>query len=149
MHEKRPQVLAAALGDTHHHFAIATRMLAWYQPQPGCEVAAVLEVGSVADCRYHRGCCLRSYSADLANPLANVAGLEDRGDLAIKGFDAFVDLQHEGVEARNDLAQQLRKLVTRRGQDLWNESPCPCSRYRVAIPRSSGSPRIWLISAVR
>ena len=33
--------------------------------------------------------------------------------------------------------------------DLWNQSPCSCSRYRVAMPRSSESPRIWLIRAVR
>ena len=46
MYEKCPQVLIATLCDTHHHFAIATRMLAWYQAQPGCQVAAVLEVGA-------------------------------------------------------------------------------------------------------
>jgi hypothetical protein len=107
MDEKRPRVLTAALGDTHHHFAIAARMLARDQPEPGRQVTTVLEVGAVADCRYHRGCCLRSYSADLRYPLANVAGLEDRGDLAIKGFDAFVDLEHEGVGSKPSRAATL------------------------------------------
>ena len=99
MYEKCPQVLIATLCDTRHHFAIATRMLAWYQAQPGCQVAAVLEVGAVADRRYHCGRRLRPDSPDLGNPLANLAGLEDRSDLAIKSFDPFVDLQHECIQA--------------------------------------------------
>ena len=55
MNEKRPQVLAATLGNTHHHFAIATGMLARYKPQPGGQMPAVFEVGPVANCRYHCG----------------------------------------------------------------------------------------------
>jgi hypothetical protein len=99
MNEKRPQVLIATLCDTHHHFAIATRMLAWYKPQPGCQVSAVLEVGAVADRRYHCGRRLRPDSSDLGNPLTNLAGLEDRIDLSIESFDAFIDLQHECIQA--------------------------------------------------
>ena len=69
-------MLTAAFGDTHHYFAIATRMLTRYQPEPRCQVAAVLEVGSVADCRYHCGCSLRPDSSDLRYPLTNIAGFE-------------------------------------------------------------------------
>src|SRR5450759_490431 len=130
MYEKCPQVLTATFRDTHHHPAIAARMLARYKPQPGCQVPAVLEVSSVANRGYHCGRRLRPDSPDLGNPLANVAGLEDRVDLAIKSLNAFVDLKHEGIQARDDLAQHLRELVTRRGQDLWNQSPGSCSRYR-------------------
>ena len=99
MYEQRPQVLTAALGDTHHYFAIATRMLTRYQPEPRCQMTAVLEVGAVADCRYHRGCSLRPDSPDLGYSLTDVAGFEDRRDLAIKSFDALVDLKHESVQA--------------------------------------------------
>jgi hypothetical protein len=97
MNEKRPQVLAAAFGDTHHHGAIATRMLARHQPEPGCQVAAVLEVGAVTDRRYHGGRRLRPDPSDLGDPLTNVAGLEDRANLSIESLDAIVDLKHEGV----------------------------------------------------
>src|SRR5258708_7725430 len=128
MYEKRPQVLTAPLGDTHHHFAIATRMLARYQSQPGCQVPAVIEVGAIANRRYHCGRCLRSDSANLGNSLTNVAGLEDRGDLAIESLDAIVDLEHEGVQTRDDLPHHLGQLIIRRGQDLWNQSPCAGSR---------------------
>src|SRR5208282_1582265 len=40
MNEKRPQVLTATLADTHHHPAVATRMLARYEPEPGRQVPA-------------------------------------------------------------------------------------------------------------
>src|SRR5450755_2617942 len=99
MYEKCPQVLTATLGDTHHHFAVATRVLARHQPQPGCQMPTVLEVGAVADRRYHRGRRLRPDSSDFGNPLTNVAGFEDRIDLSIESFDAFIDLQHECIQA--------------------------------------------------
>src|SRR5258708_22425880 len=134
MYEQRPQVLTAALGDSHHQCAIAARMLARYQSQPGCEMAAVLEVGAVADGRYHCGRRLRPDSPNLGYPLTNIAGFEDRSNLAIEGFDAFVDLEHEGVQTRNDLPHHLGQLIIRRGQDLWNQSPCAGSRYRDRYP---------------
>ncbi len=92
MNEKRPQVLTATLGDTHHHLAIATRMLARYKTQPGCQVPAVLEVRSVANRCYHRGCGFGTDSSDLGDPLATVAGLEDHIDLPVESLDAIVDL---------------------------------------------------------
>jgi hypothetical protein len=47
-------------------------------------------------CR-HRGCSLRLDSFDLRYPLTNIAGFEDRSDLTIESFDAFVELKHERV----------------------------------------------------
>jgi hypothetical protein len=87
-------VLTAAFGNTHHYFSIATRMLTRYQPEPCCQVAAVLEVGAVTDYRYHCGCSLRPASSDLRYPLTNIAGFEDRSNLAIESFDAFIDLDY-------------------------------------------------------
>src|ERR1700728_2090507 len=108
MYEQRRQVLPAAFGDPHHHFAIATGVLARYQPKPGCQMTAVLEVGSVADCRYHRCCRLRPDSSDLRYPLTDIAGFEDRSHLAIESFDAFVDLKHKSIQTRDDLSHHLR-----------------------------------------
>src|SRR5271155_581333 len=130
MYEQRPQVLTAPLGDTHHHCAIAARMLARYQPQPGCQVPAVLEVGSVADRRYHCGCSLRPDSSDLRYPLTNSAGFEDRGDPAIESFDAFVDLKHRSVQARDDLTHHLSQLIVGFRQDFRDEPPRPGCRDR-------------------
>src|SRR5712672_783372 len=134
MYEQRPQVLTAPLGDTHHHCAIAARMLARYQPQPGCQVPAVLEVGSVADRRYHRGCRLRPDPSDLGDPLTNVAGLEDRANLSIESLDAIVDLKHEGVQTRDDFSHHLSQLIVGFRQYFWNQPPCACSRYRDRYP---------------
>src|ERR1700732_808706 len=97
---------------------MATRMLARHQPEPGRQVAAVLEVGAVANRGYHRGCCLRPDSADLGYPLTHIAGFEDRGDLAIKSFDALVDLKHESVPARDDLSHHFSQLIVGRRQDV-------------------------------
>ena len=63
------------------------------------QVSAILEVGTITDRRYHRGCRFWSDPSDLRNPLADLAGLEDRIDLPIEGPDALVDLEHEGVQA--------------------------------------------------
>src|SRR5258708_1160903 len=134
MYEQRPQVLTAALGDTHHHCAIAARMLARYQPKPRCQVTAVLEVGAIANRRYHRGCRLRPDPSTLGNGLAKLGGFEDRGDLSIESLDAIVDLKHEGVQTRDDLSHHLSQLIVGRRQYFWDQPPCACSRYRDRYP---------------
>jgi hypothetical protein len=47
-------------------------------------VPAVLEIGTIADCRYQRGCGLGANPSDLGDSLADRAGFEDRIDLSIR-----------------------------------------------------------------
>jgi len=54
---------------------------------------AVLEVGSIADRRYHCSRRLRPNSSDLGNPLADLASFEDRVNLLIESSDAVVNLE--------------------------------------------------------
>jgi hypothetical protein len=142
-------VLTAAFGETHHHCAIATRMLARYQSEPGRHMAAVLEVGAVANRRYHGSRRFRPDSSNLRNPLTNRAGFEDLGDLAIEGLDAIVDLEHDAykletisrvISVSSSLGVARIFGISRRARVA--DTP-------IAIPRSSRSPRIWLISADR
>jgi hypothetical protein len=143
-------VLTAASGDTHHHFAISTGVLARYQPKPRCQMTAVLEVRSAfADCRYHCGSRLRPDSSDLRYSLTNIAGFEDRSNLPMDSFDAFIDLKHESVEARDDLSHHLRQLIVGFRQDLRDEPPRPCGRDRNRYPGIEQESAIWLINAVR
>ena len=92
-------MLTATLADTHQHPAVTAGVLARYQPKPGCQVTAVLEVGPIADRRDHRGRRLWSNPSYFGNPLANVAGLEDCSDLSVESPDPIVDLEHESVQA--------------------------------------------------
>ena len=109
-------------------------MLTRHEPKPGRQVTPVLEVGSIADRRDHRGCRLRSNSPDLGNLLTDVAGFEDCLDLPVESPDAIVDLEHESVQARNDLPHQPCELVIVCGEDLWNQPPRSCGRYRDSYP---------------
>jgi len=78
-------MLTPTLAYTHHNPAVTARMLARYETKPGRQVSAIFEVGTITDRRYHRGCRLWSDPSDLRNPLADLAGLEDRIDLPIEG----------------------------------------------------------------
>src|SRR5262249_37718962 len=51
LHEQRPQVLVAALGDLAEDRAMACRLWSRYQPEPGGEVASLPEAGALANRR--------------------------------------------------------------------------------------------------
>jgi hypothetical protein len=51
LHEQRPQVLVAALGDLAQDRAIPGRLLLGHEP--GAKVASLLEGGAIADRRHH------------------------------------------------------------------------------------------------
>src|SRR5215831_285979 len=51
LHEQRPQVLVAALGDLAEDRATAGRLLPRYQPEPSGEVASLPEAGALANRR--------------------------------------------------------------------------------------------------
>jgi hypothetical protein len=48
------QVTITAFGDTEQPFSPATGVLSRYQPQPGCQVAAILENIHIADISHKR-----------------------------------------------------------------------------------------------
>ena len=69
-------MLTPTLADTHHNPAVAARMLARYESKPSRQVSAILEVGTITDRRYHRGCRLWSDPSDLRNPLQTSLALK-------------------------------------------------------------------------
>jgi hypothetical protein len=91
-------VLTPTLADTHHNPAVAARMLARYESKPGRQKSAILEVGTITDRRYYRGCRLWSdprifailWQTSLASKIASI--------FRSKGPDALVDLEHQDVQ---------------------------------------------------
>ena len=82
---------------------------------------AVLEIRAIADCCYQRGCGLGTNPADPGDPWADLAVFEDRLNLLIESPDVIVDLEHEGVQAGDDVPHHWCQLLVGRRQDFWNE----------------------------
>lgn len=82
-------------------------------------------------CRNHGSRGLRPGAADLSDPLASFARFEDRIDLFAEGAYALIGLEHEGLEAPNNLAHEAGKLAVRFRKDLWDWTPSPggCHTY--------------------
>ncbi len=73
MDEQAAKVLVAAFGDAHQDRLVAAGELPRDKPDPGGEMAAVLELGPVADGRDDGSCCLRTDPFDSRKALASLA----------------------------------------------------------------------------
>ena len=91
LHEERAHVFVAALGDLAEDGAIAGRLLSRHQPEPGAEVAALLEAGTIADRRHHGAGDDRADAWHRHQPLAALILLGESLDLGGDGFDALVE----------------------------------------------------------
>src|SRR6266542_6990228 len=99
------QVLVAALGDLAQDRAIPCRLLLRHQPQPGAEVASLLEACAIADRRHHGTRDDRTDTRDSHQSLAAVILLRQRFDLGRYGLNALVQpapvLHQVGDEAHH------------------------------------------------
>src|SRR6266545_2817267 len=118
LHEQCPQVLVAALGDLAQDRAVSRRLLLRHQPQPGAEVASLLEPGAIADRRYHRARDDRADPRHGHQALAAVILLRQRFDLGRHSRNALVQpapvLRQIGDEAH----QPWRERASLRAQDI-------------------------------
>jgi len=93
---------------------------------------------------------LRSWTnpADPGDPWADLAVFEDRLNLLIESPDVIVDLEHEGVQA-GDGVRIINVSSSLGVARIFGMSRCArVAETASAIPRSSRSLRIWLISSV-
>jgi hypothetical protein len=147
--EQRSQVLVATLRDAHQNLAIATRELPGHKPDPGSEMAAILELGAIADRGDDRRGGLGTDALDLGDALAGRTIAEDAIDLLIEHTNAAVEIVEEIVELVDGFTSQGREVVLEVGQDAGMERRARVMLLAMAKPRSSRSPRIWLTTAVR
>ena len=87
MHEQGSQVLAAAFGDAEQDGALTAGVLAWDKPDPSGEVAAVLELRTIADGGDDRGGGLGPHPLDAGDPLAVLLRAEHSLDLLVEAGD--------------------------------------------------------------
>ena len=92
MHEQGSQVLAATLGDAEEHGTLTARVLAGHEPDPGGEVASVLELGAVADGGDDGGGGLRSDPLNAGDPLAVFRRTEHAIDLLVEACDPAIEV---------------------------------------------------------
>src|SRR4029453_6056522 len=94
MDEQRAQVAIPPLADAEQSWGPPTRLLLRHQPEPGRELATVLEASLITDCG-NEGCrAQRPYAFDLARPLARFPGPIKLANASVIDRDPSVDLSH-------------------------------------------------------
>jgi len=91
-------VLVATFTDTKELGTVTTRVLPRNQAEPGCHVAPILEIASVADSSNNRRRYLRSHAFDPGDPLRQGARSKGFIDPAVKYRNAAVDFPQEVKE---------------------------------------------------
>jgi hypothetical protein len=86
----RAAVMSPSFGYLAQDGAIFSRLLLRYEPQPGGEIATLLEAGAIADRRHHRTRDDRANARNAHEPLATLILLGQRFDLSRHGGNAFV-----------------------------------------------------------
>ena len=149
MNEKRPQVLTATLGNTHHHFR--SPLECWRGTSPN----------QAARCRPFLKSDPSPIAAIIAvavfGPIPRIWAILWRTSLALKIASIFRSKVLMRLSIWSMKAYKLETISRIRtvSSSLGVASIFGISRRArvaetaIAIPRSSKSPRIWLISAVR
>ena len=97
-------MLIAALADPHEDTAVAARVPARHEAEPGRHVSSVFEVSSFADRGHHGRGRLWADPSDPGNPLAGIVLAENPIDPAVEFANARVDLVEKRKKASEDLA---------------------------------------------
>jgi hypothetical protein len=93
-------------------------------------VPAVLEIRTIADCRFHMSSRFWGSILGILVILWQTMPALKIVDLSIETLDAIVDIEHEGVQASQDFPHHRRQFIVGRRQDPWNEPPCPRGGHR-------------------
>ena len=94
MNHQRAEIAVAPFADADQAGTPSTGSLFRHQAEPGCELPAILEAGSIA---YGSNQCSRGHRADafdLRKPLALLAGTEDFPYPTIIDCNAIVEVSH-------------------------------------------------------
>src|SRR6266849_2386619 len=128
LHEQSPHVFVAALGYLAQDRAVPSRLLLRYKPQPGGEIAPLLETGAVADRRHHRTRDDRADTRNAHEPLAALVLLCHRFDLVRHGGNAFVQSAPVLDQLADEIDHSWRQRVGIRAQNFrqrlaqWHEA---------------------------
>ena len=116
--EQCAHVLVAALGDLAEDGAIAGQLLSRHQTEPGTEVAALLEAGTVANGGDDRAGNDRANARHRHQPLAALVLFGQRLDLGGDGLDALVEPPPVGSEVLEQTPDAWRDRRRIGGEDI-------------------------------
>ena len=111
MHEQGSQVLAGAFGDAEQDGALTAGVLAWDKPDPSGEVAAVLELRTIADGADggdDRGGGLGPHPLDTGDPLAVLRRAKHSLDLLVEAGDPEIQVPEQVVEFADRRGQSIK-----------------------------------------
>ena len=92
-------MLSTAFGDTEEHGALTAGVLAWDEPDPGGEVAPVLELRAIADGADDGGGGLGPDTLDAGDPRAVLRRAEDARDLLVEAGDPAIEVPEQVMES--------------------------------------------------
>src|SRR5215510_7151532 len=118
LHEERSQVFVAAFRDLAEDRAIAGRYLPGYEPQPGAEVASLLEAGAVTDRRHDGARDDRPDPRHRHQTLAAGVLLRQRLDVRRYTFYALVQPTPIRSQVGDESDDPRREHTSARAQDL-------------------------------
>jgi hypothetical protein len=105
------QIAIAAFADTEEAGPPSTGSLFRHQAEPGRELPAVLEAGSIAHGSDQGGCRHRADAFDLSKPLALLAGPEDFPYPPVIGCNATIDFGHFCLQLSHERADHAAEAV--------------------------------------
>lgn len=93
-----------------------------HKAQPGGEMAAVLELGAIADRGDDSRGGLRAHTLDLRDPLAGFTRPEDSLDLLIKDWDSPIEIPEQVVQFSDSLTSQCRQIILAIREEFRDQS---------------------------
>jgi hypothetical protein len=105
------QIAIAAFADTEQAGPPSTGSLFRHQAEPGRELPAVLEAGSIAHGCDQGGCRHRTDAFDLSKPLALLAGPEDFPYPPVIGCNAIINFGHFCLQLSHERTDHAAEAV--------------------------------------
>src|SRR6266850_8303352 len=105
------QVAIAAFADTEQAGSPSTGSLFRHQAEPGRELTAVLEAGSIAHGSDQGGCRYGADGFDLSKPLALLAGAEDLPYPPVIGCNAIIEFGHFRPQLPHERTDHVAEAV--------------------------------------
>src|SRR6516165_8774271 len=118
MDQQGAQVAIATFTDAEQAITAAAGPLLGYEPEPGGELAAILEALPITDCGHQRRRAQRANALDLAETLTNLTAAVEFADPPIIGRDAPVEVGQLLLQLANESPDQVAEAISTVPDDI-------------------------------